>query len=229
MQQQSTASQSYIANPQVEALATIPDEHSPTRWLDAVAASLDVSTRPRFVLDADCRLIVANAAGYAMLAAASVLKRQREWITPVGRQAANSFRGCVRAACSNEGEADSTVILARPLEHVPVLIRIGPLSAPELRAVPSAVAAATGMAWVDVADVRAPVKIDAAILKSLFGLTRRETDLAILLARGQTVAESAKLLGIAIETTRSHLKSIFAKTGVNGQAQLVRVLLLTAR
>jgi DNA-binding CsgD family transcriptional regulator len=42
--------------------------------------------------------------------------------------------------------------------------------------------------------------------------------------RGDTLAEAAEALGIAKETARSRLKSIFARTGVARQADLILLL-----
>lgn len=61
-------------------------------------------------------------------------------------------------------------------------------------------------------------------LRSAFRLTEAEARLAIQLACGESLEIAADRFGIAKETARSHLKSIFAKTGVHRQAELVAVL-----
>jgi len=61
-------------------------------------------------------------------------------------------------------------------------------------------------------------------LESLYGLTPAEARAARCLADGESVAETAELLGVTTETIRGHLKRVFAKTGVHGQPQLVRML-----
>jgi DNA-binding CsgD family transcriptional regulator len=48
---------------------------------------------------------------------------------------------------------------------------------------------------------------------------------AILLARGLSLAEVAKAQNISPHTARAQLKSIFAKTGVSRQAELVRMII----
>jgi DNA-binding CsgD family transcriptional regulator len=62
------------------------------------------------------------------------------------------------------------------------------------------------------------------ILGKLFGLTPAEASLAILLARGLSLAESSQSLNISQHTARAQLKSIFARTGVSRQAELVRLI-----
>lgn len=61
-------------------------------------------------------------------------------------------------------------------------------------------------------------------LQSAFRLTEAEARLAVHLTSGESLEEVAERLGIAKETSRSQLKSIFAKTGVHRQAELVALL-----
>ena len=56
-----------------------------------------------------------------------------------------------------------------------------------------------------------------------FGLTPTETRLLESLLAGHTLAETATALGIAITTAKTHLDNIFQKTGVNRQAELMRL------
>jgi DNA-binding CsgD family transcriptional regulator/PAS domain-containing protein len=63
------------------------------------------------------------------------------------------------------------------------------------------------------------------ILTDLFNLTPAEANLAILLARGLNLAEVSQTQEISQHTARAQLKSIFAKTGVSRQAELVRLIL----
>ena len=62
-------------------------------------------------------------------------------------------------------------------------------------------------------------------LGELFGLTPAEANLAILLARGLSLAEVSEAQNISQHTARAQLKSIFAKTGVSRQAELVRLII----
>jgi DNA-binding CsgD family transcriptional regulator len=62
-------------------------------------------------------------------------------------------------------------------------------------------------------------------LMDMFRLTRSEAHLALELCRGRSIAEAAEDLGLQVETMRGYSKSIFAKTGARGQADLVRILM----
>ncbi len=62
-------------------------------------------------------------------------------------------------------------------------------------------------------------------LGELFELTPAEANLAILLARGLSLADVSQAQNISQHTARAQLKAIFAKTGVSRQAELVRLVL----
>jgi DNA-binding CsgD family transcriptional regulator len=60
------------------------------------------------------------------------------------------------------------------------------------------------------------------LVASDLGLSVREAELAVLLVNGCDVTGVAQRLHISIHTARTHLKSIFSKTGIRSQAELVR-------
>ena len=68
-------------------------------------------------------------------------------------------------------------------------------------------------------------EIDTRILMSLYGLTKAEVNLSKLLAEGANLDQAAADLGIARNTARAQLRSIFAKTGVSRQSMLVSLIL----
>lgn len=63
------------------------------------------------------------------------------------------------------------------------------------------------------------------LAQELFHLTGAETMLAIQLANGLSLEEAAAQLNIKRNTARAHLRSIFSKTGVRRQTELVRIFL----
>lgn len=63
------------------------------------------------------------------------------------------------------------------------------------------------------------------VAKQLFNLTRAETALAMELANGLSLEEAAEVLNVRRNTARAHLRSIFSKTGVRRQTELVRIIL----
>ncbi len=63
------------------------------------------------------------------------------------------------------------------------------------------------------------------VIASLFDLTPAESALAVLLTNGLSLEEASQALSVSMNTTRTHLRALFAKTGVNRQANLVRLIL----
>jgi DNA-binding CsgD family transcriptional regulator len=61
-------------------------------------------------------------------------------------------------------------------------------------------------------------------LRSVFRLSEAEARIAVQLGQGESLDTVAEAIGVGKETSRTHLKSIFAKTGVHRQAELVAIL-----
>jgi DNA-binding CsgD family transcriptional regulator len=61
----------------------------------------------------------------------------------------------------------------------------------------------------------------AALLQGVYGLTSAETDVALLLARGQSTELIAQARKVAVGTVRAQIKSMLAKLGVSRQVELV--------
>ncbi|MCY1267555.1 hypothetical protein D9M68_194370 [compost metagenome] len=64
----------------------------------------------------------------------------------------------------------------------------------------------------------------ADLIAQLLDLTRQEARLAGLLASGRTISEAAGQMGIAVSAARNYSKNIYAKLGIKGQTDLVRIL-----
>jgi DNA-binding CsgD family transcriptional regulator len=76
-----------------------------------------------------------------------------------------------------------------------------------------------------ISDPERPCKATLDVLKQLFEFTPSEASLALLLANGLTLDETSEELGITRNTAKSHLSSIFSKTGVTRQSKLVQLIL----
>lgn len=69
-----------------------------------------------------------------------------------------------------------------------------------------------------------PSRPNEVLLAALFGLTPAEARLASAMLTGCAANEYARQAGVGVVTVRSQLHSIFVKTGVRRQAQLVALL-----
>jgi DNA-binding CsgD family transcriptional regulator len=73
-------------------------------------------------------------------------------------------------------------------------------------------------------NTEAPGVPSEELVAALFELSRAEARLALSVLKGNSVAEHARANGVGVATVRSQLHSIFSKTGVQRQAQLVALL-----
>jgi len=69
-------------------------------------------------------------------------------------------------------------------------------------------------------------QISPDVLKQLYGLTPAQADVARSLFSGRSVEETATLLGLSLNTVRTHLKHIFTRCEVQSQAELLHLLAL---
>jgi DNA-binding CsgD family transcriptional regulator len=74
----------------------------------------------------------------------------------------------------------------------------------------------------------ASASVDPLMLTTAFGLTPAETRLVQTLLAGQSPEECAAMLKVKISTVRTHLLSIYTKTGATGHADLLRIVLSAA-
>jgi DNA-binding CsgD family transcriptional regulator len=116
-----------------------------------------------------------------------------------------------------------TLRLDRPSGKPPYVIRVMPVGTrhPLLDRCP----ATSAIVFIDTAEGQ---RLRPALLTAWFGLTPKEAQLAVLLAEGNDLRASSARMNVKLETVRTHLQSLFAKTHTRRQAELVSVLLRTA-
>ena len=107
-----------------------------------------------------------------------------------------------------EGEGPGLGILLRPLPQVEAS---GSSRSPSVA--------------IFISDPNKPRDTPRAVLMELFGFTRAEARLALQLANGATLDEAAENLHVSRNTAKSHLSSVFSKTGVARQTKLVQLIL----
>lgn len=66
--------------------------------------------------------------------------------------------------------------------------------------------------------------VPSQVLSDLYGLTKREAELAVALARGERVSEFAKQRSVSLNTVNTQLKSIMGKTSTSRQSDLIRLI-----
>ncbi|MCO5414539.1 MULTISPECIES: helix-turn-helix transcriptional regulator [Ralstonia] len=159
--------------------------------------------------------------------------RRWHWVASRGARAADMLLHAVRGdGVDSWSVADAEVRGAVWLDYcksgVPQPMRHG--AAPQ--ALLPHFAQALPLCWQRVA-ARAgisPAQPASLWLTDAFHLTRREADVADLLASGSDPACIARTLGISLDTVRTHLKHVYRKTNTHSQCDVVRLMLaLSAR
>ena len=75
-----------------------------------------------------------------------------------------------------------------------------------------------------ITDISAGASPQAALIQGLFDLTPSEARVAQAIAAGVQPADIARRQGVGIDTVRTHMKGVFAKTGTSRQAELALLL-----
>ena len=84
--------------------------------------------------------------------------------------------------------------------------------------------ASVGPGWLVLVDRASPYP-PAAVLRDRLGLTAREAEVALLLARGRSNREVADALTISPHTARHHVQSVLGKLGISSRAAVAHALL----
>ncbi|HYL91424.1 MAG TPA: hypothetical protein VEU32_21925 [Burkholderiales bacterium] len=174
----------------------------------------------------DCALITVDHEGrveYRNRLAAAILKSGRAGLTLArGSVAAKShalresLMQAIHRACVEQRSSGVCVPEpGTPADQWPRMMVV-PLGAPG--------APGERRAAVWILNTHSPLVPDEDMLGALFRLSRAEARLAIGLLKGLSAAECAEQSGVGVATIRSQLHSIFSKTGVRRQAQLVALL-----
>jgi DNA-binding CsgD family transcriptional regulator len=170
--------------------------------------------------DADLRVVHANAAAEAMLRAGDPIASRRGVLSAPAPIFA-ALAQAVRQAADNEaaiGKRGFGIPTLRASGE-PCVLHVLSLTHGVLR--PGLAPAAT--AAIFVAPAATPPLPPADAVASLFDLTASEARVFTHIASGLTQVETAKVLGVATSTVKTHLLNVFAKTGTRRQADLVRL------
>jgi len=191
---------------------------------DIYAGAVDQLSVATIILDEKGRLLNTNAMATALLRKGDGVSLRGKHLHVEGhsanRQLQAALDSVIRAQQAGETSVVKALRVARPggRPALGLVIRPVPVSEwSEGQAGPSAA--------VFISDPDQRESASGHTLGELFSLTPAEARVAILLARGLSLAEVSKAQNISPHTARAQLKSIFAKTGVSRQAELVRMII----
>ena len=184
---------------------------------------LDLDGHKEAIILLDCRAEVwrSSPAAAAILAEGDPIFVDGERLRAVDKLADVHLQAAVRSALDAfwDGGSGGGVLLPRGSGLRPYMARISPLppgSGP--------VAPFQPTVMIRLVDPACRPTGQSALYAELFGLTRREAELAELLMVGHSIDSVAVSLGISPSTARIHLRGLFRKTMTCRQTDLIRLL-----
>ena len=189
-----------------------------TALLDALTCKadcivlLDSSAAPIFVNEAAAQVLNADD-GLRHVGRAFVTLQSSET-----RKLGEMIADTISSPKVPTGQPREHMLVTRPSGKRPYILRVTPPQRTARFLKQNSVACVIHIQ--DLAKMNVPSK---ASLCSIFGLTEREADFAIELVRCTGIDGAATKAGMAVNTARNHLQSIFRKTGTTNQAEAVQL------
>ena len=191
---------------------------------DLYAGAVNQLSVASIILDEQGRMLTTNAVGRALLDQGEGLSLRDGHLHIEGRNINKELQEALTSIIREQLHGETSMVRAlrvpRPVGRSDLGLVVRPVPASqwsEGQVSPSAA--------VFISDPDLQESTSRPILGALFELTPAEANLATLLARGLSLAQVSVAQNISQHTARAQLKSIFAKTGVSRQAELVRLVL----
>ncbi|WP_116365175.1 helix-turn-helix transcriptional regulator [Parahaliea mediterranea] len=191
---------------------------------DLYAGAVNQLAVATIILDETGRVLNTNALAKALLEERNGLLEKDQHLQvgsrELNRRLQEALTTVIRAQQRGEASVVRALRVARSDGHADLGLVIRPIPSSEWGE-----GQASPCAAVFISDPELRESASQNTLGELFGLTPAEANLAILLSRGLSLAEVSEAQNVSQHTARAQLKSIFAKTGVSRQAELVRLVL----
>lgn len=189
----------------------------------SLADALDGLSAAMFLVQANGRIAHANAAGHAMLAASGFLHAVNGRLAVRDVTMHQALMDVLAAAASGDGAVGARGV-ALPLATRAggaYLAHVLPLTSGARRQAGNAYAAAAAV-FVRKAELELPAMPE--IIARHYRLTPSELRVLLAVIEVGGVPEVAAALGVADTTVKTHLGSVYGKTGTSRQADLVKLV-----
>jgi DNA-binding CsgD family transcriptional regulator len=185
---------------------------------ERLSDTLDGFAAGMFLVDAQARIVHANASGQAMLETGEVVQERASRLCALDRKADHALRQAL-------AEAAAGAIASR---SVPLGRDDGERFDAHVLPLTSGARRQTGLPYAAVAAVfvrkaaLAPCPLD--MIGELYELTRAERRVLIGIVEVGGIADVATALGVSDTTVKTHLQHVFEKTGTKRQADLIKLV-----
>jgi DNA-binding CsgD family transcriptional regulator/PAS domain-containing protein len=185
--------------------------------------TLDTLSSGVLLLNAQGQAIYSNAAAQRMLHNHSGIRLAQGKLVIKQTDAEDAFKTSLAALREPARAAEQPpATIAIPNDTTPLIITVLPIETGRRKGLMGAFEATVA---VFIQNMTALLPIPSEALNALYGFTPAETKVTMALLQGFSTADIADILGITEGTVRSHIKSVFAKTGTARQAELVQMLM----
>lgn len=192
---------------------------------EGIEAALNMLAAGVIFLGAGGEVLLMNKSGEDVLNCGDglLLKKGKVSTTVQGESARLQamIAGAAQTATGGGLSAGGTILISREKRR-PLSVTVAPLRESSLT---FSQRPATALF---ISDPDRNLELPADLLKRCYGLTPAEARLAMVLLQGHPLKEAADRCGVSHNTAKSQLKSIFLKTQVQRQGELIRLLLNTA-
>ncbi len=176
-----------------------------------------------FIVDPERRILFANHTAQQLLKESEELRYQSEQLRTVNSFLDKRLQTLIdKATTATEKSAKDLggiLMLPRHQGQQPLLLVISPLQ----RKLRKVIGQEDHVALIFAIVPEHVEEMHFSMLVALFGLTPAEERLLRLILEGYRLNQAAEILHITHNTARSHMKSIYAKTCVERQVDLVRL------
>jgi DNA-binding CsgD family transcriptional regulator len=191
---------------------------------EAALETLDRLPMGVLLVTGEGRVLHANGRARAILTSRDGLHVDHSALTASSPAATSSLRrsmaSCVTTTNGEGVDAGGTILLSRPSGRRSLQVMVSPVK----RVNPLGLGHEYAAAIIFIVDPEHEVVPDLEVLRSMYGLTRAEAGVALLLASGLSIAEISERCTYTVETVRWYSKQILGKTGCRNRAELVREL-----
>lgn len=189
-----------------------------TRLMDAREAGigdlLEGMNQAAVLIDAGGNVRRMNAAASRLFT--GIIEVSSGQLVTIDPAANSELRGKVRRAIRKveDFHSESSRVVVRRPGGRPIVAEVVPLP----RAEQSVFGAARAIIFFS--DLGSTISIEEEVCRNAFGLTPAEAKLAVAIAQGLDLQSYAQTFRVSIETARTRLKSVLAKTDTRRQAEL---------